>query len=85
MSTRSSSTRASSLASVRSGCSAAARFHVGAAAADASDRIIYNPNSGFLFYDADGRGGTGQIHFATVAAHLDLHNTDFLVAALLVA
>src|SRR5262249_3818443 len=30
---------------------AAAKFHIGAAAADASDRIIYNPNSGFLFYD----------------------------------
>ena len=58
---------------------AAAHFHAGAAAADASDRIIYNPNNGFLFYDSDGRGGTGQVHFATLAPHLALHGSDFLI------
>ena len=61
----------------------AAKFHVGAAAADASDRIIYNPNNGFLFYDGDGRGGHAQVHFATLAPHLALHNTDFLVNLLI--
>jgi Ca2+-binding RTX toxin-like protein len=61
------------------GLLAAAHFHIGAAAADASDRIIYNPVTGFLFYDPDGRGGTGEIHFATLAPHLSLHNTDFIV------
>jgi cysteinyl-tRNA synthetase len=62
------------------GTLAASRFHIGTAAADASDRIIYNPTNGFLFYDQD---GTGQFHsalqFATVAAHLDLDHADFLV------
>jgi Ca2+-binding RTX toxin-like protein len=64
---------------------AAARFHVGATAADASDRIIYNPNNGFLFYDADGKGDAAEIHFATLAPHLALHSTDLLVAALLIS
>ena len=64
------------------GILAAAHFHVGAAAADASDRIIYSPGNGFLFYDPDGRGGHAQIHFATLAPHLDLHNGDFVVELL---
>jgi Ca2+-binding RTX toxin-like protein len=61
------------------GILAAAHFHVGTGAARASDNIIYNPANGFLFYDPDGRGGSGEIHFATLAPHLALHNTDFMV------
>ena len=53
------------------------------AASDASDRIIYNSHNGFLFYDRDGKGGTAEIHFATLMPHLALHNTDFLVDQLL--
>jgi Ca2+-binding RTX toxin-like protein len=61
---------------------AAARFHVGAHASTAWQRIIYNPNNGYLSYDQDGSGaGHAQIHFATVTPHLGLHSTDFLVAA----
>jgi Ca2+-binding RTX toxin-like protein len=60
---------------------APAEFHIGAAAARAVQHIIYNPNTGFLFYDPDGPGGTPQTHFATLGAHLALHSTDFLVAA----
>ena len=62
----------------------AAHFHVGALAADASDRIVYNPANGFLFYDSDGRGGTSELHFATLAAHLALHNSDFMVIHFLI-
>jgi Ca2+-binding RTX toxin-like protein len=62
---------------------AAARFHIGPAAADAGDRIIYNANTGFLFYDRDGIGAAPQVHFATLAPHLLLHSSDFLVAHLL--
>jgi len=58
----------------------AARFHVGQAAADASDRIIYNPNTGALSYDHDGRGGDPQIRFAALTTHLALDNADFVVA-----
>jgi Ca2+-binding RTX toxin-like protein len=61
------------------GVLAASHFHSGPAAADASDRIIYNANTGFLFYDADGTGRSGPIHFATLAPHLTLHGSDFLV------
>lgn len=58
---------------------AAARFHVGAAAADASDRIIYNSNTGALFFDHDGRGGDPQVRFAQLAPHLALDHADFLI------
>ena len=58
----------------------AARFHVGPAAADASDRIIYNPNTGALSYDHDGRGGDPQIRFAALTPHLALDHADFVVA-----
>ena len=61
------------------GALASAKFHLGVAAAHASDRIIYNPDNGFLFYDHDGKGGADEIHFATLAPHLALHNSDFLV------
>ena len=49
------------------GTLSAAAFRAGAAAADADDRIIYNPPTGDIFYDPDGNGGAAQILFATVA------------------
>lgn len=48
-------------------------------AADASDRIIYETDTGKLFYDADGNGGAAKIQFATVDANLALTATDFFV------
>lgn len=54
-------------------------FHLGAAAADAEDRIIYNSADGKLFFDPDGTGATAQIQFATLAAGLGLTNGDFYV------
>lgn len=54
-------------------------FHVGAKAADASDRIIYNKNDGSLYYDADGVGSVAAIKFAILdkglaltAGHFDI-------------
>ena len=38
----------------------AEHFHVGAAAADADDRIIYNAANGSLLFDPDGAGGGGR-------------------------
>ncbi len=61
------------------GVLAAARFALGPGAADAGDRIVYSPRTGFLLYDPDGRGGAPAVHFATLAPHLALHNTDFVV------
>jgi serralysin len=63
-----------------SGVLAANAFYAGSAAHDATDRIIYNPASGWLSYDADGDGrAAGLIHFATVGAHLPINHAEFTV------
>jgi Ca2+-binding RTX toxin-like protein len=48
-------------------------------AADASDRIVYETDTGRLFYDADGLGGRAGIHFATLTGGLALTHLDFQV------
>ena len=55
------------------------KFHIGAAARDASDRIIYNAATGRLYFDADGAGGAAQIQIATLGSGLLLSNADFVV------
>jgi len=55
-------------------------FHIGPAAADANDFIIYNDLTGALYYDSNGSAAGQRVQFA----HLDpglglLSNTDFLV------
>lgn len=54
-------------------------FQVGAAAADPTDRIIYNSNTGALLYDINGNAAGGAVQFATLAAGLALTQADFLV------
>jgi Ca2+-binding RTX toxin-like protein len=51
------------------------------AAKDADDRIIYNSNTGGLFYDHDGAGGDAAVKFARleVADGLGLSAADFVV------
>jgi Ca2+-binding RTX toxin-like protein len=47
---------------------------------DASDRIIYNSNTGNLYYDADGSGDAfGNVKFATLADHPTITAADFVV------
>ena len=52
---------------------------IGAAAQDANDRIIYDSNTGELFYDSDGVGATAAIQFAVLSPGLSLTYLDFLV------
>jgi Ca2+-binding RTX toxin-like protein len=54
-------------------------FHIGAAAADAEDRIVYNSVTGQLFFDSNGNAAGGSTLFANLATGLALSNTDFNV------
>ncbi len=54
-------------------------FHVGTEAADADDRIIYDPESGHLYYDADGVGGDAGILFARLKPGLAMSAEDAFV------
>ena len=60
-------------------------FHVGPGAHDSDDRIIYDPASGFLIYDANGNHHGGAVHFATLAPHLALSHADFMIYEMPVA
>ena len=51
-------------------------FHIGAAAADAEDRIIYNKATGALSYDSNGTGAQGIVQFATLPRGLALTRLD---------
>ena len=61
------------------GALAAAAFYAGAAAHDASDRIIYNKAAGKLYFDADGNAAGAQVLFATVTAGTALTIADLFV------
>jgi Ca2+-binding RTX toxin-like protein len=48
-------------------------------AEDASDRIIYESDTGKLFYDPDGSGSAAGVHFATVGKKLAMTHKDFFI------
>lgn len=54
-------------------------FVIGSAAADASDRILYDSASGALFFDEDGSGSGGAVQFAALTPGLALSAADFLI------
>lgn len=46
---------------------------------DASDRILYDPATGKIYYDADGAGGVAEVLFAQVTPGTVLAASDFVV------
>jgi Ca2+-binding RTX toxin-like protein len=58
---------------------AAKAFWKGAKAYDGSDRLIYNPKTGVLLYDADGTGRAEAVKIAILSKHLKLSAADFFV------
>jgi Ca2+-binding RTX toxin-like protein len=61
------------------GALTAAAFRIGAAAADASDRIVYNQTTGALYYDSDGTGAGTMLQFAQLTAGTVLTAADFVI------
>lgn len=58
----------------------AGAFRIGPRAADSTDRIIYHPGSGNIFYDGDGDGtGFEAVLLATVEAGTPLTRFDFVI------
>jgi Ca2+-binding RTX toxin-like protein len=48
-------------------------------ASDASDRILYETDTGRLYYDADGTGAGARVYFALITPALTLTSADFFV------
>jgi Ca2+-binding RTX toxin-like protein len=59
----------------------ATAFHVGTAAQNTDQHVIYDDATGKLFYDADGSDAGAAIQFARIKPHLALTENDFLVIA----
>jgi serralysin len=61
------------------GVMSSAAFHLGGAAHDSSDRVVYNKYTGALLYDPDGIGAAGAVKFAQLSSSLRLRADDFLI------
>jgi Ca2+-binding RTX toxin-like protein len=57
----------------------AAAFRIGIVAGDENDRILYDPGSGNVRYDADGSGPAASVRFATLVAGPAITNANFTV------
>jgi Ca2+-binding RTX toxin-like protein len=55
------------------------QFHIGAAATDQFQHIIYNETTGALYYDADGSGAGAMIQIAALAPAITIDHTNFMV------
>jgi uncharacterized delta-60 repeat protein len=61
------------------GTLSAGAFVIGTAALDAASRIVYNSDTGALFYDSDGNAAGSSVQIATLETGLALTNNDFLI------
>ena len=52
---------------------------IAAAKVDASDRLLYNSDTGALYYDADGSGGVKAVQFAHLDNKAAIASADFFV------
>jgi Ca2+-binding RTX toxin-like protein len=57
--------------------SAEFRVNTTGKAQDRSDKVIYDKDSGVLYYDADGTGSKAGVAFATISKNLKLKHYDF--------
>jgi Ca2+-binding RTX toxin-like protein len=64
--------------SLHTGALTASAFNSGGAV-DSSDRLIYNKNTGALYFDDDGSGGHAAVQIATLGVKLAISAADFLV------
>ena len=61
------------------GVLASSAFSFGKVAREASHRILYDPSSGALFFDADGVGGVAAVQFAVLSGSPALAAIDLVV------
>lgn len=54
-------------------------FHQGPLAVDADDFILYDSNTGNLYYDSDGNGSAIAINFAVIGGGISIAANDFIV------
>jgi Ca2+-binding RTX toxin-like protein len=54
-------------------------FWIGSAAHDLNDRIIYNDQKGYVYYDPDGTGGASQKLVAKLSKGLEMTHKDFFI------
>jgi len=64
---------------LKAGTLAGGAFYGGTAAHDSTDHIVYNSTTGALYFDSDGAGGAAQTQFATLAPHLAITSSSFVV------
>ena len=66
---------------VGTGALSTAQFsaNAGGIARDASDRIIYETDTGKMFFDSNGNAAGGSIQFAVLSTNLALTNQDFFI------
>ncbi|MBD2462004.1 hypothetical protein H6G89_13195 [Oscillatoria sp. FACHB-1407] len=53
------------------------QFRLGGVALDSSDRFLYDPITGALWFDIDGTGSAPQVQLAFLSSGLQLTNRDF--------